>query len=103
MEIGFELVLDAQYAISVPLRPRVDFRPVVSRASTSRPTGRDVPEADREDLFLAGCATVEGGTGSGMRIVEQVAASPDWTISVADGSDPDARFEFSGVAFRRSP
>lgn len=59
-------------------------------------SGPGIPEARREDVFEAGYSTTEGGTGFGLRIIEQVATSHGWTTRVTEGTSGGARFEFVG-------
>jgi PAS domain S-box-containing protein len=59
--------------------------------------GPGIPEADREAVFEAGYSTRHGGTGFGLRIVDQVATSHDWRVSLAEGTEGGARFEITGV------
>ena len=60
--------------------------------------GPGVDPDERATVFDVGYSTSEGGTGFGLRIVEQVAAAHGWDVRVTD--DPElggARFEVSGV------
>jgi PAS domain S-box-containing protein len=59
--------------------------------------GSGIPESDREEVFEAGYSTTEDGTGSGLRIVEQIAAAHGWESAVTESEQSGARFEFSGV------
>jgi PAS domain S-box-containing protein len=59
--------------------------------------GPGIDEADREQVFEAGHTSVDGGTGFGLTIVRRIAQAHDWTVSVTDGPDGGARFEFDGV------
>jgi len=56
--------------------------------------GPGIPEAEREAVFEHGFTTAEEGTGFGLAIVEQIAHAHDWSVSVTDGRDGGARFEF---------
>jgi signal transduction histidine kinase len=56
--------------------------------------GPGVPEADRESVFESGYTTSETGTGSGLSIVDEVADSHGWTVTLTDSEDGGARFEF---------
>ena len=60
--------------------------------------GPGVDPADRERVFETGYSTSETGTGFGLAIVESVAQSHGWDVTVTEGSDGGARFEFTGVA-----
>ena len=59
--------------------------------------GPGIPPAEREAVFDAGYSTNDGGTGFGLRIVEEVVADHDWTLRLAEGTDGGARFEITGV------
>lgn len=61
-------------------------------------TGVGIPEAERERVFEAGHSTDPDGTGFGLRIVEQIAEAHDWVVTVSEGEQGGARFEFTGVA-----
>ncbi|AZH24844.1 PAS domain S-box protein [Haloplanus aerogenes] len=56
--------------------------------------GPGIPEDEREDVFEHGFTTAEEGTGFGLAIVEQIAEAHGWSVSVTDGRDGGARFEF---------
>ncbi|MBB6646308.1 response regulator [Halobellus ruber] len=60
-------------------------------------TGSGIPESDREEAFEAGYSTTEGGTGFGLRIVEQVANAHGWEVTVTESEQGGARFEITGV------
>lgn len=52
-------------------------------------------EADLADsVFESGVTTAENGEGMGLAIVKQIAEAHGWTVSVTDGTDGGARFEF---------
>ena len=60
--------------------------------------GPGIDPDEQAAVFDAGYSTSEGGTGFGLRIVEQVATAHGWEVRVTN--DPDlggARFEVSGV------
>ena len=59
--------------------------------------GAGIPEADREAVFESGFTTLEGGTGFGLSIVEEVADALGWAVAVTESEDGGARFEFTGV------
>jgi len=61
--------------------------------------GPGIPEAQREEVFETGFTTSDDGTGFGLSIVAEIAAAHGWTVSVTDGRDGGARFEFEGVEF----
>ena len=60
-------------------------------------TGSGIPESKRTEVFEAGCSTSKDGTGFGLRIVEQVAESHGWVVTVSESEQGGARFEFTGV------
>ena len=60
-------------------------------------TGSGIPESKRTEVFEAGYTTSKDGTGFGLRIVEQVAESHGWVVTVSEGEQGGARFEFTGV------
>jgi PAS domain S-box-containing protein len=62
-------------------------------------TGPGIPEGNREDVFEAGYSTNEGGTGFGLRIVNQVAEAHGWEVTVTESDTGGARFEITGVEF----
>jgi PAS domain S-box-containing protein len=62
-------------------------------------TGPGIPEAERDDVFVAGYSTSEKGTGFGLEIVGRVAEAHGWNIDVTEGSTGGARFEITGVEF----
>jgi PAS domain S-box-containing protein len=60
-------------------------------------SGPGIPDEARADVFEAGYSTSDGGTGFGLRIVDQVATNHGWTVHLTDGADGGARFEITGV------
>jgi Signal transduction histidine kinase len=56
--------------------------------------GPGIPPADRDEVFEAGVSGAEMGSGLGLAIVRRVAEAHGWTVSVTDGRDGGARFEF---------
>jgi signal transduction histidine kinase len=55
-------------------------------------------EPDRhEEVFEAGHSTTAGGSGLGLRIVADVVDEHGWSVTVTDGTDGGARFEFTGT------
>jgi PAS domain S-box-containing protein len=56
--------------------------------------GPGIPENDRDDVFDHGFTTAEDGTGFGLAIVERIAHAHGWSVSVTEGRDGGARFEF---------
>jgi PAS domain S-box-containing protein len=61
--------------------------------------GPGIPEKERNQVFDSGYSTIEGGTGFGLSIVEQVANAHGWEINITDSSSGGARFEITGVTF----
>ncbi|WP_267639466.1 sensor histidine kinase [Haloarchaeobius amylolyticus] len=59
--------------------------------------GPGIPETERRSVFESGYSTAESGTGFGLAIVKNVAEAHGWDVSVTDGIDGGARFEFTGV------
>jgi signal transduction histidine kinase len=60
-------------------------------------TGPGIPESEREEVFEAGYSTSDGGTGFGLRIVEQVADAHGWEVAATESERGGVRFEFTGV------
>jgi signal transduction histidine kinase len=61
--------------------------------------GPGIPPERREDVFERGYTTSEDGTGFGLAIVDSVADTAGWTVSVCDAERAvrGTRFEFRGV------
>ena len=59
--------------------------------------GPGIPTEKRDQIFESGWSSSEEGTGFGLTIVSEIAASHDWAISIAESDDGGARFEFHGV------
>ena len=62
-------------------------------------TGPGIPEDDREAVFKPGHTSLSGGTGFGLTIVKRIAEAHGWQVTVVDGTDGGARFEFTDVDF----
>ncbi len=60
-------------------------------------TGPGIPEDRREEVFSPGESTTHRGTGFGLTIVKRIAEAHGWEVSVGEGADGGARFEFTGV------
>jgi PAS domain S-box-containing protein len=60
-------------------------------------TGPPIPEDNREDVFQPGHTSAQGGTGFGLTIVKRIVEAHGWAVSITEGSDGGARFEFTGV------
>ncbi|WP_394348255.1 PAS domain-containing protein [Natrinema pallidum] len=56
--------------------------------------GSGIPQEKQDKVFKHGVTSSEGGTGFGLSIVADIAKAHGWTVSVADGTDGGARFEF---------
>ena len=59
--------------------------------------GPGIPVEERDRVFEPGYSTTEDGTGFGLAIVRRVADAHGWDVSVSEGEDDGARFEFRGV------
>jgi PAS domain S-box-containing protein len=59
--------------------------------------GTDIPEAERDRVFDPGYTTAESGTGFGLNIVETIADTHGWEVSVTAGPEGGACFEFHDV------
>ena len=64
--------------------------------------GPGIPEDIRGDVFEAGHTSERDGTGLGLAIVKRIAEAHGWEVSVTEGSDGGARFEFENVEFADS-
>lgn len=59
--------------------------------------GPGIPPAERGSVFDPGYTTKDGGTGFGLNIVAKIADAHGWEVTIADGIDGGARFEFTGL------
>ncbi|WP_144903707.1 hybrid sensor histidine kinase/response regulator [Halobellus captivus] len=59
--------------------------------------GPGIPADEREQVFEYGYSTTQGGTGFGLSIVQQCAASHGWEIRATESDSGGARFEVTGV------
>ena len=59
--------------------------------------GTGIPEAERDRVFDPGYTTAESGTGFGLNIVETIADTHGWEVSVTAGPEGGACFEFHDV------
>ncbi|AUV82637.1 hybrid sensor histidine kinase/response regulator [Salinigranum rubrum] len=59
--------------------------------------GPGIPENRHVKVFESGFTTNRSGTGFGLAIVKRITTAHGWTVSVRDGRDGGARFEFRGV------
>ena len=60
-------------------------------------SGPPIPEDIRETVFEPGHTSAQGGTGFGLTIVKRIVEAHGWEVSITEGSDGGARFEFTGV------
>jgi signal transduction histidine kinase len=65
--------------------------------------GPGIPESEREEVLEYGYTTTETGTGFGLAIVEQVADTHDWDVTVAESESGGAKFVFARVTQPGSP
>lgn len=56
--------------------------------------GPGIPPGDRDAVFEPGHTSAAGGTGFGLTIVRRIAEAHGWEVSVTEGRDGGARFEF---------
>ena len=59
--------------------------------------GPGIAPDEREAVFEAGHSTTEDGTGFGLNIVQEIAESHGWKISISESESGGARFEITGV------
>ncbi|MFB6080269.1 MAG: sensor histidine kinase [Haloferacaceae archaeon] len=60
--------------------------------------GPGIPEDDRDRVFEVGVTTSSDGTGLGLFLVKRVADVHDWNVTITEGDEGGARFEFDGVS-----
>ncbi|SEN94177.1 PAS domain S-box-containing protein [Halorientalis persicus] len=60
--------------------------------------GVGVPPDRRDEVLEHGVSYGEGGTGFGLSIVADIASAHRWSVSLTEGSDGGARFEFETTA-----
>jgi signal transduction histidine kinase len=56
--------------------------------------GTGIPPEQQDAVFDHGVTSTADGTGFGLSIVSDIARAHDWSVSVTDGADGGARFEF---------
>ncbi|PHQ43295.1 PAS domain-containing sensor histidine kinase [Halorubrum sp. C191] len=56
--------------------------------------GPGIPVEKRDEVFEPGHSSAQGGTGFGLTILKRIVEAHGWELSVADGTDGGARFEF---------
>jgi signal transduction histidine kinase len=59
--------------------------------------GPGIPEERRERVLQSGYSTEKSGTGLGLPIVQQIADSHGWQLSIDESDAGGTRFSFSGV------
>ncbi|AXG06095.1 PAS domain S-box protein [Haloplanus rubicundus] len=56
--------------------------------------GPGIPVEKRDEVFEPGHSSAQGGTGFGLTIVKRIVEAHGWELSVTDGTDGGAQFEF---------
>ncbi|MFB6167881.1 MAG: PAS domain S-box protein [Haloferacaceae archaeon] len=56
--------------------------------------GPGIPAENRDEVFEPGHSSAHDGTGFGLTIVRRIVEAHGWELSVTDGTDGGARFEF---------
>ncbi|MFB6093310.1 MAG: PAS domain S-box protein [Halanaeroarchaeum sp.] len=56
--------------------------------------GPGIPVEKREEVFEPGQSSARSGTGFGLTIVERIVEAHGWEVSITEGTDGGARFEF---------
>jgi len=59
--------------------------------------GPGIPVEKRDEVFEPGHTSARGGTGFGLTIVNRIVEAHGWELSVTEGTDGGARFEFEIV------
>lgn len=59
--------------------------------------GEGIPPEQRNQIFEDGFSTNASGTGLGLTIVREISRAHGWQITLNEGLDGGAQFEFSGV------
>jgi signal transduction histidine kinase len=62
--------------------------------------GPGIPPEERDRVFEYGYSNAAGGTGLGLKIVDELAAAHGWDASVTESEDGGVRVELSGVEIR---
>jgi len=60
--------------------------------------GPGIPADKREEVLEPGHSSASGGTGFGLTIVKRIVEAHGWKLSVTEGTDGGARFEFETMA-----
>jgi signal transduction histidine kinase len=58
--------------------------------------GPGIPPEERDEVLEQGYSG-DTGTGLGLAIVDRIADAHGWAVTITDGIDGGARFEFTGV------
>lgn len=61
--------------------------------------GKGIPADEREKIFETGYSSDPQGTGFGLSIVRRLVEAHNWNVSLTEGTDGGARFEFDNVEF----
>jgi PAS domain S-box-containing protein len=56
--------------------------------------GPGIPVEKRDEVLEPGYSSARGGTGFGLTIVKRIVEAHGWELSITDGTDGGARFEF---------
>jgi PAS domain S-box-containing protein len=73
---------------------RVTVGPLQSGGFYVEDDGHGVPPDERERVFRRGYTTADDGVGWGLVVVEHIATAHGWSVSLTEGADGGARFEF---------
>jgi signal transduction histidine kinase len=65
--------------------------------------GPGIPASERNAVLEPGQSMADGGTGFGLAIVNRMAQAHGWELTVTDGTENGARFEFEGAFHRPVP
>jgi signal transduction histidine kinase len=71
----------------------------LSRGFYVEDDGPGIPTEGWDRVFEPGVSLPSDGTGYGLSIVREVAEAHGWDLTVSEGPDGGARFEFEGVEF----
>lgn len=59
--------------------------------------GVGIAQANRQEIFEKGYTSADRGTGFGLSIVQELASTHGWTITVTESEEGGARFEITGI------
>ena len=65
--------------------------------------GPGIPADERKDVLEPGHSSASGGTGFGLTIVKRIVEAHGWELSVGEGTDGGARFEFEMAESQEPP